>query len=171
MLEPSTPATKKGLKMLWLAFALMTVVTWGLYGAFLAKGAAGFEHDRMKAFVCVGVAYMFIAILAPLVVLVVSGKTLNFFDYPVGLKYSFFAGVIGALGAFTALMAITYNPLSGPLAASQVMSVIFAGAPVVAALYAISHSKDGFSGLDWRFVVGMLMAATGGALVTIFKPN
>jgi hypothetical protein len=171
MLKPSTQSTKKGPKMLWLVFALMTVVTWGLYGAFLAKGAAGFEHDRMKAFVCVGVAYVFIAILAPLIVLLVSEKSLNFFDFPEGIKLSFFAGVLGAIGAFTALMAITYNPLSGPLAASQVMSVIFAGAPIVAAAYAITHSKDGFSGLDWRFVVGLLMAAAGGALVTIFKPN
>jgi hypothetical protein len=162
---------KKGKGMLWLGFAMMTVLTWGLYGAFLAKGAAGFEHDRMKAFFMVGIAYVLVAVIAPSIVLLVTGKGFNFFDFPEGIKLSLFAGILGAIGAFTALMALSSNPLPGPLAASQVMSVIFAGAPIVAAAYGLIYRKDGLSGLPWQFVVGLILAASGGALVTLFKPT
>jgi len=50
---------------MWVVFALMTVITWGLYGAMLAKGAAEFGHDRMKAFLFVGVAYFVLSIISP----------------------------------------------------------------------------------------------------------
>src|SRR5690348_15544628 len=110
---------KKGTIMEWLAFAMMTVVTWGLYGAFLAKGAAGFNHDRMKAFVMVGVAYFLVAIVAPCILIAIRGTGFNFTDFPEGIKLSLFAGVLGAVGAFTALMALSANPTQPPpLAAS-----------------------------------------------------
>ena len=58
--------------MTWLAFALMTVAAWGLYGVFLHSGQ-GFmkdpENGRTKAFLFVGVAYFLTAVLAPLLVL------------------------------------------------------------------------------------------------------
>ncbi|HYF51185.1 MAG TPA: hypothetical protein VEJ63_17350 [Planctomycetota bacterium] len=161
---------KKGPKMLWLVFAVATCATWGLYGAFLAKGAAGFDHNRMKAFFFVGVAYVLVAIIAPAVVMLVNGDSFDFLTHPKGLKLSLFAGILGAVGAFTALMGLSSNPLPGPQAASQVMSVIFAGAPVVAAIYAVSQRADGFSGLPWQFFLGLVLAAAGGALVTLYKP-
>jgi hypothetical protein len=157
--------------MAWLGFALMTVVSWGLYGAFLARGAKGFEDDRMKAFFFVGVAYFLVAILGPLVVIAFRGEGLDLFSKPQGLKWSLIAGIVGALGALTVLFAMNNNPLGGPAGASQVMSVVFAGAPIVAAVYGLMHRKDGLAGLDWRFVLGLALAASGGALVTLFKPS
>jgi hypothetical protein len=163
--------------MNWLIYALITVVCWGLYGAFLGKGAAGFGHDRMKAFLFVGVAYFLIAIIGPLLVMLQRGEKLDLFSKPDGLKLSLFAGVLGAVGAFTALFALSAHPLSQQklpaMAASQVMSVIFAGAPVVAAVYGlvINPPKDGIGSVDWRFAAGLVFAAAGGALVTLYKPS
>ena len=53
--------------MTWLFFALMTVMSWGVYGIMLHTGqlamgdAAG---GRYKAFLCVGVAYFLTAVIA-----------------------------------------------------------------------------------------------------------
>jgi drug/metabolite transporter (DMT)-like permease len=155
--------------MAWVGFAMITVVCWGLYGAFLHKGAMGFENDRMKAFLFVGVAYFLIAVIGPLLVIVMTGKEPKFEFKPDGIKLSLFAGVLGAVGALTVLFALNSNPTKGPAAASQVMSLVFAGAPVVAAIFAVMTRKED-TPIDWRFFVGIVMAATGGAMVTYFKP-
>ena len=149
----------------WLIFALMTVVTWGVYGIFLHGGQEAMAdpvHGRYKSFLFVGLAYLLTAILAPLVVLVASGASWSF---PVkGALLSLIAGVVGAAGAFCVLLAFGAG---GP--PSAVMSIVFAGAPVVNAMVAISlHPPKG--GVQWQFVVGILLAALGGFLVTLYKP-
>ena len=56
--------------MTWLIFALMTVVSWGLYGIFLHTGQVAMAdpvHGRYKAFLFVGLAYFLTAVLAPFV--------------------------------------------------------------------------------------------------------
>jgi hypothetical protein len=52
------------------------------------------------------------------------------------------------------------------------MSIIFAGAPVINALYAIvlHPPAGGWLKLPLPFVLGIVMAATGGCLVTLYKP-
>ena len=52
-----------------------------------------------------------------------------------------------------------------------VMSIIFAGAPVVNAVatLAIHPPAGGFRALRWQFYVGILLAAAGGALVARYK--
>ncbi len=162
--------------MHWVVYALMTVVSWGLYGAFLNKGAKGFDHDRMKAFFFVGIAYVLIAVLAPLAVIIKRRHGVEFFEHPAGVKWSLFAGIVGALGAFTVLFALSENPVSKlnpAMGASQVMSLVFAGAPIVAAVYGLmlNPPKEGLGSLDWRFVAGLVLAAGGGALVTLYKPT
>jgi len=162
---------------MWVAYALVTVLCWGLYGAFLNKGAIGFHHDRMKAFLFVGVAYFLIAVLAPLALIAIHGKEPKWEFNSEGIKMSLFAGCLGAIGALTVLIALNSHPLTAQgkaaIAASNVMSVVFAGAPIVAAVYGllIKPPKEGLLSLDWRFVAGLVMAAAGGALVTLFKPS
>ena len=53
-----------------------------------------------------------------------------------------------------------------------VMSLIFAGAPIVNAFYAISAHPPagGFGAIKWQFYAGILAAALGGCLVTLYKP-
>jgi uncharacterized membrane protein YeaQ/YmgE (transglycosylase-associated protein family) len=163
------------MKLHWTIFALGTVITWGLYGAFLHKGSMGFLPDpnyRLKAFLFVGVAYLIVAIVGPLILIAASGKGFEFSNEKGGITLSIVAGVLGAAGALFAILALGANPTPGPAAASQVMSLIFAGAPIVAAIYGLilKPPAGGLTSLDWRFVVGLLLAASGGALVTLFKP-
>lgn len=155
----------------WLFFALGTVVTWGLYGIFLHMGQVGMAdpvNGRYKAFLFVGVAYFLTAVLAPLAILTYQGSSWSF---PAkGLWVSLFAGILGAIGAFFVLLALgaaisakVQNP------AAVVMSIVFAGAPIVNALISITMSND-WGKIRWPFILGLLMAAGGGYLVTQFKP-
>ena len=157
-----------GKSMTWLIFALMTVVMWGLYGIFLHTGQTTMGdpvNGRYKAFLFVGVAYMLTAVLAPLIMLVINGATWTF---PVkGMMWSLVAGFVGAIGAFCVLLA--FGAKGTP---SVVMSIIFAGAPIVNAVVALSvhPPAGGWNSLRWQFIVGILFAALGGFMVTVFKP-
>jgi len=152
--------------MTWLAFALIAVATWGLYGVLLHKGV-GLMGDpvngRFKAFLWVGVAYFVIAVIAPLVVLMWRGAELRMTGG--GIAWSLAAGTAGAIGAFGVLLAFAVR--GSP---SVVMSIVFAGAPVVNAVVAITLSRA-WPGVRWQFVVGFLLAAVGGCLVTLYKPG
>lgn len=152
----------------WLVFALMTVCSWGLYGIFLHSGQMGMAdpiNGRYKAYLFVGLAYFFTAVLAPLAVLVVNGADWSF---PVqGMKLSLIAGTVGAIGAFCVLLA--FGARGTPPA---VMSIVFAGAPIVNAVVSmVMHPPaGGYSAIRWQFVAGILLAAVGGCLVTLYKP-
>ena len=77
------------------------------------------------------------------------------------------AGTVGAVGAFGVLLA--FGAKGHPAA---VMSIIFAGAPIVNAFVAMSihPPAGGWAKLDWRFLLGIALAATGGLLVSLYKP-
>jgi hypothetical protein len=51
------------------------------------------------------------------------------------------------------------------------MSIIFAGAPVVNAVVALSMHPPagGLGALRWQFFAGIVLAAVGGCLVTMYK--
>jgi drug/metabolite transporter (DMT)-like permease len=154
--------------MKWLIFALMTVVSWGLYGIFLHKGSVGMSDPvlgRYKAFLWVGIAYLLTAVLVPGAILMAKGAS---WSMPAeGVKWSLIAGGVGALGAFCVLLA--FGAKGSP---AVVMSIIFAGAPLVNALVALSlHPPEGgWTKLHPMFMAGILMAALGGCLVTYYKP-
>jgi drug/metabolite transporter (DMT)-like permease len=154
--------------MNWLAFALMTVVSWGLYGAFLHTGQMAMAdpvNGRYKAFLFVGLAYFLTAVLAPLLVLKLQGAS---WAFPVkGAVWSLIAGTVGAIGAFCVLLA--FGAKGTP---PVVMTIVFAGAPVVNALYAmILHPPaGGWGNVRWQFYVGLILAVAGGGLVTLYKP-
>jgi MFS family permease len=154
--------------MAWLVFALMAVVAWGLYGVLLHTGQVGMSdpvNGRYKAFLFVGLAYFLTAVLAPLAVLYLNGAAWTF---PVkGMGWSLVAGIAGAVGAFCVLLA--FGADGRP---SYVMSIVFAGAPVVNAVVALlAHPPaGGWTALRWQFALGIVLAAVGGALVTLYRP-
>ncbi len=149
--------------MSWLGFALMTVVSWGLYGVFLHTGQTAMADPvsgRYKAFLFVGLAYFLTAVLAPLLVLKVQGASWAFPGR--GMAWSLLAGTVGAIGAFCVLLA--FGAKGSP---SVVMSIVFAGAPIVNALAVwVMHPSK----LRWQFMVGLLLAALGAFLVTFYRP-
>lgn len=159
----------------WLFFAIGTVLTWGLYGIFLHMGQVGMQdpvNGRYKAFLFVGVAYFLTAVLAPLLILIARGSDWNFPGK--GLWLSLIAGILGAVGAFFVLLSLGALFAQGNKSAPAiVMSIIFAGAPIVNAIVSlIMHPPaGGFSAMRWQFVVGIFMAALGGYLVVKFKPD
>ena len=136
---------------------------------FLHTGQMGMKdavNGRYKAFLFVGLAYFLTAVLAPLAILLLRGADWN---YPKsGMVWSLIAGVAGALGAFCVLLA--FGAKGTP---SVVMSIVFAGAPVVNAAYSIwQHPPAGGLGsIKPQFLLGIALAALGGCLVTYYKPN
>jgi drug/metabolite transporter (DMT)-like permease len=153
----------------WLSFALLTVLCWGTYGIFLATGSENM-HDpangRMKAFLFVGIAYFLAAVLAPLLILVLSGANWN---YPVkGMVLSLVAGIVGAVGALGVLLA--FGAKGNP---AVVMTIVFSGAPVINAVIAliVKPPANGIGSVPFQFWLGILLAVCGGALVTKYKPG
>ena len=82
--------------------------------------------------------------------------------------WSLVAGILGAIGAFGVLLA--FGAKGTP---AVVMSIIFAGAPVINALVAIMlhPPAGGWGSVRPQFFLGIILAAVGGMLVTLFKPN
>lgn len=154
--------------MLWLWYALMTVVFWGLYGVFLHSGQASMAdpvNGRIKAFLFVGIAYFLTAVLAPLIILFTKSASWSF---PLkGVSFSLIAGIVGAAGAFCVLLA--FGAKGTP---SVVMSIIFAGAPIINAIVALAlhPPAGGLRAIRLPFLIGIILAALGGFLVTIYKP-
>jgi hypothetical protein len=156
--------------MTWLFFALMTVGCWGVYGILLHKGQvlmADPVNGRYKAFLFVGIAYFLTAVLAPLLLLMLRGEAFSGYTSG-GMWWSLVAGIAGAIGAFGVLLA--FGAKGSP---SVVMSIIFAGAPVVNALVALMlhPPHGGYGTIKPQFFAGILLAALGGTLVTLYKPN
>ncbi len=155
-------------RSLWMIYALTTVVCWGLYGLLLHTGQVGMgdpQNGRYKAFFWVGIAYFLIAVLAPAGVLIAGGAS---WAMPgKGILWSLLAGAVGAIGAFGVLLALAKaHP-------AVVMSIVFAGAPIVNALVslAIHPPEGGWSSVRWPFLAGIVLAACGGMLVTMYKPG
>lgn len=154
----------------WLAFALLTVGCWGVYGVFLHTGQVAMQdpvNGRYKAFLFVGLAYFLTAVLAPLGLLLVKGAAFTGYT-PRGMIWSLVAGIVGAVGAFGVLLA--FGARGTP---AVVMSIVFAGAPVVNAIYSLvlHPPAGGWGSVRWPFFLGIALAALGGCLVTYFKPG
>lgn len=163
-------ATVQGqVQLTWLAFALMTVVAWGLYGILLHTGQVGMAdpvNGRYKAFLFVGLAYFLTAVLAPAGVLLLRGASWRF---PIaGLSWSLVAGLAGAAGAFCVLLA--FGAKGRP---ATVMTIVFAGAPIINAIIALllHPPQGGLKSIPLPFFAGILLAVTGAALVTLYKPT
>ncbi len=152
----------------WLAFALLTVASWGVYGIFLHTGQVGMAdpvNGRYKAFLFVGLAYFLTAVIAPALMLFYQKAT---WAFPAkGAWWSLLAGIVGAIGAFGVLLA--FGAKGSP---AVVMSIVFAGAPVVNALVGLlmHPPAGGWGSIKPQFYLGILLAAVGGCLVTFYKP-
>ena len=163
--------------MNWILFALLTVLSWGVYGVILHKARGlmpmGPETPNagLKAFLFVCVAYALIGV-ATVALLKVRGSNFSF-GTDGGITWSLIAGTAGAIGAFTLVLALgAAAPIYKGAAAAAVMPIVFAGAPVVNTLVAmtIHPPEGGWKSLPLPFILGCVLAATGAFMVAKFAP-
>ena len=171
--------------MNWQTYAVMTMLFWGVYGVIIHYGRGlmpdvalkppGPEatHAGLKTFLWVGLAYMVVAVVGATPVLKARGS--NFSMTTAGSLWSFIAGSAGALGALTLVLALGAAAVTMKTAApAAVMPIVFGGAPIVNAFAAmIVHPPEGGikAALPLPFVLGIILAATGGFLVAKFAPS
>src|SRR5690606_19315357 len=130
-----------------LATAL-TVCCWGIYGPVLHVG----QHemgDKLRPFICVGLAYFLIAVLVPLVVLYIKGEQGKWTAG--GTFWSLAAGAAGAVGALGIVMAFGYQ--GRPV---YVMPLVFGGAPVMNSFLTIVMSRT-YKQVGPIFIAGLIL--------------
>jgi drug/metabolite transporter (DMT)-like permease len=103
--------------------------------------------------------------VAPVVVLIIGGASWRMTGS--GVWWSLVAGIAGALGAFGVLLA--FGAKGSP---AVVMSIVFAGAPIINAIVALSvHPPGGgWGSIRWQFIAGIVLAGIGACMVTLYKP-
>lgn len=158
----------------WLWFALLSVFAWGSYGVLLHTGVIAFKpganpNARYQAFLFVGIAYFITAVLAPALWIALHGNDWSFLTNRAGLLWSLVAGTAGAIGAFGVLLA--FGATRSPAYIPVVMSIIFAGAPIVNAIIAMLLHPPKWTAQSALFFVGIALAAVGTALVVLFRPQ
>lgn len=156
------------LVMLFIAGAALS---WGLYvpTVHVAQGAL---KSPLRAFLFVGVAYFITAVVVPAIFVFVlkSDPTVkqnvipNF--APVACLTGLFGGILGAAGALCIIFAVANG--GQPL---YVAPLVFAGAPIINTIATITYFNPAKTLPDWRFFLGLVLAAAGAAMVMIFKPG
>ncbi|MBX3421226.1 MAG: hypothetical protein KF752_06680 [Pirellulaceae bacterium] len=150
----------KGLPLV-LLFTAMTFVAWGAYGPTLHHGSEGLQHDSLRAFVGVGLAYFLVAVIIPLGILRMGAEP-GRWTVGGGL-FSLVAGAVGALGALGIILALGYGGET-----VFVMPVVFGFAPVVNTL--VSTLLGGtFKQIRPVFLMGILAVALGAVGVLTFR--
>jgi hypothetical protein len=156
-------------------FVAGAALSWGIYGPALQKGAHGLGHGpevdlgRMKAFLCVGIAYFVMAVIYPIIMLAKDGKLGGFAgEHTTATVIATFSGVMGAAGALCVILA--FGAGGSPV---YVMPLIFGIAPVVNV--AVTYLWDKAEGKswtvpEWPFFAGIVLAGLGAMLVLMYKP-
>lgn len=147
--------------MAWIVYVAGAILSWGLYGVSLHRGQVAIGSP-LKALLCVGIAYMLIAVLVPVGTLASQGQ-LRDFDTN-GAVISTIAGALGALGAVCIIF--SFRAGASPL---YVMPLVFGGAPLVNVIASsIVHPPK--VAPNPMLYVGFVLAAVGAGMVLYFRP-
>jgi hypothetical protein len=155
----ATPRKEGKSKMLWIMFAIGAALCWGVYGPALHKGQT-LLGNPLKALFCVGVAYMLIGVLVPLVGL----GGLGGFNSG-GAIWSGLGGALGALGAVCIIWAFKSGGLP-----NYVMPLVFGGAPVINVIVSMATHPPK-NAVNPLLYLGFLLAVVGAGMVLYFKPS
>ena len=152
----------------WLIFALGTVCCWGAYGTAIHKSNLILK-DGLKTAVLVGVAYFFLAVLIPGLIMWKNGVDWSF---PArGMMFGLLAGSLGAIGAICVIYSMKEAALQEGSVNVQlyVMPIIFGCAPLVNVIVSsIAHPPE--KAINPLFWLGVLVLASGAGMVLYFKP-
>jgi hypothetical protein len=119
--------------------------------------------STLRPFICVGLAYFLIAVLAPIVVLRLRGEVGQWST--TGIIWSLAAGAAGAIGALGVILAMKFR--GDPL---YVMPLVFGGAPVVNTFLTMYWSKT-FRQISPVFIAGLILVIVGAVTVLVFRPQ
>ncbi len=141
----------------------VTILCWGIYGPVLHWGQNAMEHDRLRPFICVGIAYFLVAVVGPGTYLYLRREQGSW--TATGTFWSLLAGAVGAVGALGIIMA--FNAGAKPI---YVMPLVFGGAPVVNSFLTMYMSKT-FRQVGSLFFSGLILVIAGAVTVMVFKPS
>jgi len=157
------------MKIHWLWFVLLTVLTWGAYIPTIHSGQKGFitadsPMGPMRAFMFVGVAYFLLALIVPGILVLGMKQEPAIFPMK-GMGWSTMAGVLGAIGAIGVILALTNGgkPYTVP-------PLVFAGAPIMSVVVGIMLDRPQKMP-QWQFYVGIVLAAAGVSMILRFRPT
>ena len=140
-------------------FVLLTAVCWGCYGPLLHKGQMQMQGSRMRPFICVGMAYVVVAVALPLLLRNDGGSgpadVLGHGLEPCGRRSR-------ALGSLGVILAFTYG--GKPI---YVMPLVFGGAPVVNTFISIATLLT----ISPLFYAGLILVVAGAIIVLVFAPK
>jgi hypothetical protein len=157
------------------AFALGTALFWGTYGPVLQKGHMLMGSGRLRPFICVGIAYLLIAVIGPIIVMYLTGQEMetksgyglhhgwNFS----GTMWSLAGGAVGALWAFFLIMALNYGGPGGPI---FIMPLVFGCAPVISTFTSMWMNKR-LNEISPFFAAGLILVAAGAVTILLTAPK
>lgn len=152
------------MKLLWLAFVLGAILSWGVYVPVLHEGqmtiGGAKETKSLRAFLCVGLAYFLTAVVVPVVLMLVQGQKLEFTAS--GATYATLGGIAGAAGALCIILSIASG--GSPL---YIAPLVFAGAPIVNSIVSLLWKTRQMP--PALYFVGIVLAAVGAGLVLYSK--
>jgi hypothetical protein len=151
--------TRRG--MTWAWFVAGAVLSWGVYGAMLARGQMQLGNP-MKALLCVGLAYFLVGVLVPVAALMGQGGVNNFNGS--GAINATIGGILGAVGAICIIWA--FKSGGSPL---YVMPLVFGGAPIINVIWAMAIQPPKAAPSPMWYL-GLLFASLGAGMVLYFRP-
>jgi hypothetical protein len=116
-------------------------------------------QSRLRPLLCVGLAYLVIAVIVPNMILAEAQEMSTYRS--IGTLWALGGGICGAVGAIGMIMAFTYG--GKPI---YVMPLVFGGAPVVNTL-----AKGGLNNMPGLFLAGLILVIAGSVMVLVFAPR
>lgn len=156
--------------MLVALFVAGAALSWGVYVPVVHEAAQSLKSN-LRAFLFVGLAYFLVAVLVPVLFIFVlktdptAKGTPNFELGP--CLWGLAAGIAGAIGALCVIFAVTNAGKGGAI---YVAPLVFAGAPIINTIATITYFHPVKTLPDWRFFLGLVLAACGAAMVMLFNP-
>jgi hypothetical protein len=158
---------------------LATALCWGVYGPLLQWGHGAMGTGRLRPFICVGIAYVIIAIVGPILLMTITGMenegglahgwTNKSGGGVSGIFWSLMGGTAGALGALGVILALNYGGQPG-----YVMPVVFGCAPIINTAFTMYFAGT-YKNLEpvrgGLYFAGLLLVVMGASLVLLFAPK
>ena len=145
-----------------LLFVGLAFLSWGIYGPVLHAGQDAMEHSSLRPFLCVGIAYFFVAVVAPIVLLRAGRKGAMDAERHVLVPGGRSRGCCGCPGRHLRLQIRRQTGLRDAAHLRR--------GPVVNTLVTMGMARS-YRQASSTFFLGVLLVAIGAAGVLFFKPG